>query len=253
MFVKNRWTMKILVCISQVPDTTSKITFTADNTELQTAGLQYIINPYDEIALSKAVALAEGGNGSVTVITIGGSGTEATIRKALAIGADEAVRVDAAPRDGWFVANQIARYAKDQQFDLILTGKESIDYNGSQVAAFIGELLGIPSVSTAKKLEIANGTAMVDREIEGGKEVLSIPLPLIVGVAEGVAEPRIPNMRGIMGARTKPLQVAAAIEVPVLAEIVRYETPEPRGAVTLVDSNEVEKLVDLLHNRARVI
>ncbi len=245
--------MKILVCISNVPDTTSKITFTNDNTAFNTAGIQYIVNPYDEIALSKAIGLAEGGNGTVTVINVGEAGTEATIRKALATGADDAVRVNAAPRDAWFVAHQIAHYAKDKSFDLILTGRESIDYNGSQVAAFVGELLGIPSVSTAKKVEITESTATIEREIEGGKEVLSVPLPLIVGTAEGVAEPRIPNMRGIMGARTKPLAVIDPIAVPALANVVKYETPEPRGTVTLVDASEVEKLVELLHNKARVI
>lgn len=245
--------MKILVCISNVPDTTSKITFTNDNTALNTTGIQYIINPYDEIALSKAIGLAEGGKGTVTVINVGESNTEATIRKALATGADDAVRVNAAPRDAWFVAHQVANYAKDKEFDLILTGRESIDYNGSQVAAFVGELLGIPSVSTAKKIEITGNTATVEREIEGGKEVLAIPLPLIAGTAEGVAEPRIPNMRGIMSARTKPLAVIDAIDVPVLSAVVKYETPEPRGTVTLVDAGDVEKLIDLLHNQARVI
>ncbi len=245
--------MKILVCISNVPDTTSKITFTNDNTAFNTTGIQFVVNPYDEIALSKAIGLAEGGQGSVTVINVGEATTEATIRKALATGADDAVRVNAVPRDAWFVAHQIANYAKDKNFDLILTGRESIDYNGSQVAAFVGELLGIPSVATAKKIEISGGNATVEREIEGGKEVLSIPLPFIAGTAEGVAEPRIPNMRGIMSARTKPLAVVDPIEVPVLSKVVKYETPEPRGAVTLVEAGEVEKLVDLLHNRARVI
>jgi|SRR5690606_23374264 len=245
--------MKILVCISNVPDTTSKITFTNEGTTFNTAGIQYIINPYDEIALSKAIGLTEGGQGTVTVINVGEANTESTLRKALATGADDAVRVNAAPRDAWFVAHQIAAYAKDKGFDLILTGRESIDYNGAQVAAFVGELLDIPSVSTAKKIEIADHKATVDREIEGGKEVLSLPLPFIAGTAEGVAEPRIPNMRGIMSARTKPLEVIEPIEMPVLSEIVRYETPEPRGAVTLVDPDEVEKLVDLLHHKAKVI
>lgn len=245
--------MKILVCISNVPDTTSKITFTNDDTEFNTTGVQYIVNPYDEIALSKAISLAEGGKGTVTVINVGEASTEATIRKALATGADDAVRVNAAPRDAWFVANQIANYAKEQHFDLILTGRESIDYNGSQVAAFIGELLDIPSVSTAKKIEVDGDSVTIEREIEGGKEVLSTPLPVIIGTAEGVAEPRIPNMRGIMSARTKPLAVVEAIEVDTLSKVVKYETPEPRGAVTLVDAGEVDKLVDLLHNKARVI
>lgn len=245
--------MKILVCISNVPDTTSKITFTNDDTEFNTTGVQYIVNPYDEIALSKAISIAEGGKGTVTVINVGEASTEATIRKALATGADDAVRVNAAPRDAWFVANQIANYAKEQHFDLILTGRESIDYNGSQVAAFIGELLDIPSVSTAKKIEVDGDSVTIEREIEGGKEVLSTPLPVIIGTAEGVAEPRIPNMRGIMSARTKPLAVVEAIEVDTLSKVVKYETPEPRGAVTLVDAGEVDKLVDLLHNKARVI
>ena len=245
--------MNILVCISNVPDTTSKITFGEGNTVLNTAGIQYIINPYDEIALSKAIGLAEGGKGMVTAITVGEVNTEATIRKALATGADNAVRVNAAPRDAWFVAHQIANYAKDKAFDLILAGRESIDYNGCQVAAFVGELLAIPSVSIAKRLEIEGEVATVEREIEGGKEVLSIPLPLIVGTAEGVAEPRIPNMRGIMTARTKPLEVIEAVPVPALSRIVSYESPEPRGTVSLVAASEPEKLVDLLHNKARVI
>lgn len=245
--------MDILVCISNVPDTTSKITFTDDNTVFNTTGIQYIVNPYDEIALSKAISLAEGGKGTVTVINVGEASTEPTIRKALATGADEAVRVNAVPRDAWFVAHQIANYAKEKNFDIILTGRESIDYNGSQVAAFVGELLGIPSVATAKKIDISDNTATIEREIEGGKEILSFPFPFIAGTAEGVAEPRIPNMRGIMSARTKPLTAIDPIDVPLLSKVIKYETPEPRGAVTLVEANDVEKLVDLLHNKARVI
>jgi len=245
--------MKILVCISNVPDTTSKITFSDDKTTFNTSGIQFIINPYDEIALSKAISLAEGGTGTVTVINVGEAATEPTIRKALAIGADNAVRINAFPRDAWFVARQIANYAQDKGFDLILTGRESIDYNGVQVAAFIGELLNIPSVSITKKIEIADKEALVEREIEGGKEIISSPLPLVVGTAEGVAEPRIPNMRGIMSARTKALEVIEPIEVDQLSSIIQYETPAPRGTVTLVDASEPEKLVELLHSKARVI
>lgn len=245
--------MKILVCISNVPDTTSKITFTDDHTALNTAGVQYIVNPYDEIALSKAIGLTEGGNGSVTVIHVGEAAADATIRKALATGADDAVRVNAHPRDAWFVAHQIANYAKENNFDLILTGKESIDYNGSQVAAYLGELLDIPSVSSAKRLEISGNNAQVEREIEGGKELMTIPLPLIVGAGEGVAETRIPNMRGIMSARTKPLAVVEPIDVPELSKIVAYETPAPRGAVTLIEAGNENELVNLLHTKSRVI
>jgi len=245
--------MKILVCISSVPDTTTKITFTSDNTELNSAGVQFIVNPYDEIALARAIELNEGTEGKVTVINIGEAGTEPTIRKALATGADDAVRVNAKPRDAWFVARQIVNYAKENDFDLILTGRESIDYNGGQVAALVGELLNVPSVSIAKKIVIEDKTALVDREIEGGKEILSISLPAVIGVTEGVAEPKIPNMRGIMSARTKPLQVIEAVEVPEVSTIVKFETPEPRGEVTLIPANEPEKLVELLHTKARVI
>jgi electron transfer flavoprotein beta subunit len=245
--------MKILVCISNVPDTTTKIAFSNDNAEYNSLGVQFIINPYDEIALAKAIELCEGGKGTVTVIHVGDSTTDPTIRKALATGADDAVRVDAFPRDAWFVANQIAHYAKDKNFDVILTGRESIDYNGTQVASFLGELLAIPSVSISKKIDIENGRATIDREIEGGKEVLNILVPFIAGTAEGVAEPKIPNMRGIMSARTKPLEVLEAIDVPVLSVIKRFETPVPRGSVILVPAEEPEKLVELLHSRARVI
>ena len=243
--------MRILVCISNVPDTTSKITFSNDNTVFNNNGIQYIINPYDEIALSKAVELAEGGKGTVTVINVGDASTEPTIRKALAIGADDAVRINAQPRDAWFVANQIANYAKDQNFDLILTGRESIDYNGAQVAALLGELLNLPSVSIAKKIDIQGNEATIDREIEGGKEVLTINLPVVIGTAEGVAEPKIPNMRGIMGARSKPLQSVEPIEVSELSSISHYESPAPRGAVKLVE--DVNQLVQLLHGEAKVI
>ncbi|MCA5005615.1 electron transfer flavoprotein subunit beta/FixA family protein [Sphingobacterium bovistauri] len=246
--------MKILVCISNVPDTTSKITFTNNDSEFNVAGIQYIINPYDEIALAKAIELTgSGANGTVTVITVGDIATEPTIRKALAIGADTAVRINAVPADAWFVANQIADYAKKNSFDLILTGRESIDYNGSQVAGMLAELLGIPSVSIAKGLSIENGLASIDREIEGGKEVVTASLPLVVGTAEGVAEPKIPNMRGIMAARTKPLEVIEPIHVKPLTTINHYTTPAARGTVKLIDENNINELVNLLHSEAKVI
>ena len=243
--------MKILVCISNVPDTTTKITFTANNTQFNTNGVQFIINPYDEIALARAIELTDGGKGTVTVIHVGEANTEPTIRKALAIGADDAIRINANAKDAWFVANQIAQYVKNNPFDLILTGRESIDYNGSKVAGMLGELLDIPSISIIKKLSVDGQQTTVEREIEGGKEILSIPLPLIAGTAEGVAEPKIPNMRGIMSARTKPLTVVEAAEVNTLQEILSYELPEPRGQVKLV--TDAGQLVDLLHTEAKVI
>lgn len=245
--------MNILVCISNVPDTTTKITFTDNNTQFNTNGVQFILNPYDEIALARAIELTDGGNGTVTVINVGDAATEPTIRKALAIGATEAVRINAKPHDAWFVAYQIAQYVKSKPFDLILTGRESIDYNGSKVAGMLGELLDIPSVSVIKKLDIDGTTATVEREIEGGKEILSVPLPMVAGTAEGVAEPKIPNMRGIMSARTKPLAVVEPSEVKTHSEVISYETPAPRGQVKLVPSGNVAELVNLLHTEAKVI
>ena len=245
--------MKILVCVNNVPDTTTKITFTDNNTQFNTNGVQFILNPYDEIALSRAIELTDGGKGTVTVINVGDVSTEATIRKALAIGATDAVRINAKPHDAWFVAYQIAQYVKANPFDLILTGRESIDYNGSKVAGMLGELLDLPSVSIIKKLDAGDSEATVEREIEGGKEILTIPYPFVAGTAEGVAEPKIPNMRGIMSARTKPLTVVEPVEVKTFSEIISYETPVPRGQVTLVPADDTAKLVELLHAEARVI
>lgn len=245
--------MKILVCISNVPDTTTKITFSDDKKAFNSTGVQFIINPYDEIALTRAIELTEASSGSVTVITVGDNTTEPTIRKALAIGATDAVRVNAAPRDAFYVARQIASYAADKGFDMILTGRESIDYNGAQVASMVGELLDIPTISIVKSLQIEGGTATLEREIEGGKEVISCPLPLVASASEGMAEPRIPNMRGIMSARTKPLAVIEPVEVPLLQQVLQYEKPAARSQVKLVQSEEVQKLVDMLHSEAKVI
>lgn len=245
--------MKVLVCISNVPDTTAKITFTNNNTEFSTAGVQFILNPYDEIALARAIELCEGGKGTVTVINVGEANTEPTIRKALAIGADDAVRINGTPRDAYFVAYNIAQYAKDKNFDMILTGRESIDYNGAQVASMLGEFLDIPSVSIIKKLDFDGTNATVEREVEGGKEVITIPAPFAAGCAEGVSVPRIPNMRGIMSARTKELKVIEAAETDKLTDIIKYDSPAPRGAVKIFPVEEINKLVELLHSEAKVI
>jgi len=245
--------MKILVCISNVPDTTTKITFTNDNTQFNTSGVQFIVNPYDEIALSRAIELCEGGKGTVTVINVGESTTDPTIRKALAIGADDAVRINVAPRDAYFTAYQIAEYAKINEFDMILCGRESIDYNGSQVAAMVGEFLNIPSISIVKKLDYDGSTATLEREIEGGKEIVSISGKFVASCAEGVAEAKIPNMRGIMSARTKPLQVVDASDIQELSKIQQFETPAPRGTVKLIPAEQTAELISLLHNEAKVI
>lgn len=241
--------MNVLVCISVVPDTTAKITFTDNNTQFNTNGVQFILNPYDEIALSRAIDLG----GKVTVIHVGNAVSEPVIRKALAIGASDAIRINAEPTDAYFVAYQIAEFVKANPFDLILAGMESIDYNGAKVAAMLGEFLNLPSVSVAKKIDQDGNKVTVEREIEGGKEVLSIPLPAIIGTAEGVAEWKIPNMRGTMAARTKPIQVLEAVSVDPFSRIISFETSEPRGKVQLISAENTADLVTSLHEEARVI
>lgn len=245
--------MKILVCLGQVPDTTSKISFTDNNTKLNSAGVQFIIGPYDEYALSKAIDLREAKGGTVTVLTVAQGDAEPVIRKALAIGADDAVRVDADPTEAFFVATQIVAYAKDKGFDMILTGRESIDYNGGLVHGMVGELLGWPSISPAMKLDIEGDKATVYREIEGGKEVLEVSLPFVAGVQEPIAEWKIPNMRGIMTAKTKPLAVIPPVATSQVVNHSGYELPAGRTACKLIDANNVDELVRLLKEEAKVI
>lgn len=246
--------MKILVCISKSPDTTSKIAFTDGNTKFDENGVQYIVNPYDEwYALVRALEIKEASGGNVTIITVGAAADEAVIRKALAIGADDAVRIDADPKDAYYTAAQIAAYAKANQFDLVLTGKETINYNGSQVGGMIAEDLDIPFVSLATKLDVNGSTLRLEQEIVGGLQVIEASLPLVVSCAKGMAEQRIPNMRGIMAARTKPLQVIPAIAVEELTSYEGYTLPEAKKAVKLIDPNNMDELVNLLHTEAKVI
>ncbi len=246
--------MKILVCISQTPDTTAKISFNAEGTEFNNAGVQFIMNPYDEwYALVRACELRESLGGTVVALNVGPAANETTIRKALAIGADEAVRIDADPKSAAFVAKQIAEYAKSQNFDLVFFGKETIDYNGSEVGAMVAEHLDLPYVSYACKLELNGNTATLERDIEGGVEVLEVDLPLCLSAAKGMAEQRIPNMRGIMMARTKPLNVVppASFEEPV--KTVKFTLPPAKAGVKLVDPENMDELVRLLHEEAKVI
>lgn len=245
--------MKLLVCISNVPDTTTKITFTADNKSFNNAGVQYIINPNDELALTRALELKETLGGSVTVINVGKADTEPNIRKALAIGADDAIRVNAEPTDAFFIASQIAAVAKENNYDMILTGKESIDYNGSQIAGMVAEMLDIPSISYATKLTVEGNVATLDREIDGGKEVITTPLPFVVSAHKGMAEPRIPNMRGIMSARTKPLKVVEPVAAPSFTSIEKFELPPQKAACKMISAENPEQLIDLLHNETKII
>lgn len=245
--------MKILVCISHVPDTTSKISFTENNTKLNQAGLQFIIGPYDEYALSRAIEIKEAQGGTVTVLNVGEADTEPTIRKALAIGADDAIRVNANPKDSWFVASQIAAIAKAENYDLILMGRESIDYNNGLVHGLVGEMLGIPSVSPVMKLDLEGSKAVMAREVEGGKEYVEAELPLVAGCQEPIAEWKIPNMRGIMSARTKPLKVVEPASTEVMTELVSYEMPPAKGACKMIDPSDPAKLLELLKNEAKVL
>ena len=245
--------MKILVCISNVPDTTSKISFTDNNTKFNTTGVQFIIGPYDEYALSRAIEIKEALGGTVTVLNVGEADTEPTIRKALAIGADDAIRVNAHPKDSFFVASQIAALAKGENYDMILMGRESIDYNSGVVHGMVAELLGIPSVSPIMKLDVEGGKATVAREIEGGKEYLEVQLPFVAGCQEPISEWKIPNMRGIMSARTKPLKVVEPVATETTEKLVSFELPAPKGACKMIDASTPEKLFDLLKNEAKVL
>lgn len=246
--------MKILVCISKVPDTTAKISFTDNNTAFDTNGVQFIMNPYDEwYALVRAVELTEGGKGETTVINVGPAANDAIIRKGLAIGADKAVRIDADPASSQVVAQEITNFAKDKGFDLILTGKETIDYNGSELGGMIAELLDLPYVSYASNLEVAGTTASIKRDIEGGVELLDVDLPAVVSAAKGMAEQRIPNMRGIMMAKRKPLEVIAASAGAGHVAVKSYSLPADKGSVHLIDPDNMDELVRLLHEEAKVI
>jgi len=249
--------MKILVCISNVPDTTTKIKFAGGNTSIDTTGIQWVINPWDELSLTRALELkddASSGIKSVTVIHVGPATSEPTIRKALAIGADDAIRVNAVSSDAWFVAAQIAEVVRKEQFDIIMCGIESSDYNGSVVGGMIAEFLEIPSVSAVSGLKIENGQPVMVREIDGGKEVVTVPAPFVAIVQKGIAkEPRIAAMRGIMMARSKPVKLYEPTSNESLTEIVEFEKPVPRAACKFIDAENPAQLLDLLLNEAKVI
>ena len=249
--------MKILVCISNVPDTTTKVKFVEGNTRLDVTGVQWVINPWDELSLTRALELkddASSGVKSVTVAHVGPAASEPTIRKALAIGADDAIRVNADAHDAYFVAAQIAEVAKKEQFDIIMCGIESSDFNGSTVGGMIAEFLGMPSVSAVSGMKIEGGRPVITREIDGGKETVSVPSPFVAIVQKGIAkEPRIAAMRGIMMARTKPVKVFEPAAVDTLTEVLVFEKPDPRAACKFVDPENPKQLIELLQNEAKVI
>lgn len=246
--------MKILVCVSKTPDTTSKIAFTDGNTKFDENGVQWIINPYDEwYSLVRAIELKEKDPATVVhLVTVGGADTEPIIRKALALGGDEAIRINTDNSDSYYIAAQIAAIAKDG-YDLVFTGKETIDYNGSSIGGMIAEMIDAPYISLATKFELNGTTATVTREIEGGEEVAEVALPAVVSCQKGVAEQRIPNMRGIMAARTKPLKVVEPVAADALTSIVSFEMPPAKAGVKLVSPDNVAELVQLLHEEAKAI
>ncbi len=248
--------MKILVCISHVPDTTSKINFTDNDSKFDTNGVQFVINPYDEFVLTRAMWFKEKQGASITVINVGNASTESTLRKALAIGADDAIRVNTEATDGFFVAKQIAEVAKNGNYDLILAGKESIDYNGGMVPGMLASILNYNFINACIAIDVDGTKVTASREIDGGKESLSCSLPLVIGGQKGVVEEkdlRIPNMRGIMMARKKPLTVVEPVSFGATTASVNFEKPAAKGAVKLVDADNVGALVELLHNEAKVI
>jgi len=239
--------------MSVVPDTTSKITFKDNNSKFNTEGVQFIINPYDELALTKALDIAEKNSGTVTIINVGLADSEPSIRKALAIGANDAIRVNTEPKDALFVATQIAQVAIQHNYDIILTGRESIDYNGGLVCGLLGALLKIPSINVVTKFELDNGNILATRDIDGGSEDLECSLPCVASAQKDLCEPRIPNMRGIMAARTKPLVVVEAVLENDFAEYISYELPVSKTGVKMISAENAGELIDLLRNEKKLI
>ena len=248
--------MNILVCISHVPDTTSKINFTNNDTLFDTNGVQFVINPNDEFGLTRAIWFQEQQGANVTVVNVGGPETEPTLRKALAIGANEAIRINADPTDGFFVAKQLAEVIKNGNYDLVIAGKESLDYNGGMVPGMIAGLLGFNFVNSCVALTIEGNAVSASREIDGGKEIVNSQLPLIIGGQKGLVEEkdlRIPNMRGIMTARTKVLNIIEPVIGDSKTATIKFEKPAPKSAVKLVNADNLDELISLLHNEAKVI
>ncbi|MBD79396.1 MAG: electron transfer flavoprotein subunit alpha [Crocinitomicaceae bacterium] len=246
--------MKILVCISKAPDTTTKIAFTDGDTKFNEAGVQFIVNPYDEwYALVRGLELKESLGGSVTTVTVGGAENDPIIRKALAIGADDAVRIDTEANDAFLVAKEIANYASDKGYDLILCGKETINYNGGQVAGLIAEFLDYPFVSQATKIDIDGSNVTLECDVQGGSAALQCSLPMVLSAAKGMAEQRIPNMRGIMAARSKKLEVVSPSGEAATSEVIGYSLPDAKSECKYIDPENAGELIELLHNEAKVI
>jgi electron transfer flavoprotein beta subunit len=246
--------MEILLCISHVPDTTAKISFVEDGKVYNKEGVQFIVGPNEELALTRAIDIKEAQGGKITALTVGGAEVEPTLRKALAMGADEAIRVNTDPTDALNVATQIAEVVKNGNYDIIMTGRESIDYNGGQVGEMIAELLDMPSISGVNNLDIEGTKAIMQREVDGGYEKIECDFPLLLSGQKGIAfEPKIPAMRGIMMARRKPLNVVEPVAVDNATEVLVHTLPEAKGACTMIDAGNEAELIRLLHEEAKVI
>jgi len=243
--------MNVLVCIAKVPDTTTKITFTENNTKFNEDRVQWVINPLDEFALTRAIELKEALGGTITVINVGLVDTEPLIRKAFAIGADAGIRVNIDPADCFLAGTQIAHYIKEGNYDFVFTGRETTDYEGAQVGGIIAEHMGWPFIAGVPKFDYDGTSATMEREVEGGKEKITVNPPFVVSIQEGVCEPRIPSMRGIMSARTKPLKVVEPVEGDAFVSVQSYDLPPPKGECKYVEAENAEQLIDLLHNEAK--
>ena len=247
--------MKVLICIGHVPDTTSKIKFVNQDTQFDKTNIQYIIGPYEELALTRLLDIQDKFSElKITAVNVGLEETEPTIRKALAIGADDAIRVNAEPVDALFVAHQIAEIYKKDKYDFVVCGKESIDYNGGQVGEMLAEILNIPSVTSTSHIEIEASKAKLEREIDGGKEQIELEYPFVSTAGKGFAiEPRIPSMRGIMASRKKPLIVFEPVNAEQKTKPLKFHLPESKYACKYIDAENVQELVNLLHTEAKVI
>ena len=239
--------MKILVCISCVPDTTSKINFIEDNKEFSREGVQYVINPNDEFGLTRAMWIKEKDGSSIDIINVGTKSNEPILRKALAIGADRAYRINSEPFDSKFVAHNIAHFISEHKFDLILMGKESIDYNSGIVHYLTGSILGIQTFNPVSYLDIENNKDIIIKtEVESGINKIKANLPLILGCQEPIAEWKIPNMRGIMGARSKELIVINPTDYKPSLEYIKHDIPSNKKEIKYIDKENIDLLVDEL-------
>lgn len=247
--------MKILVCISVVPDTTTKITFTDNDTKFNTTGVQFILNPYDELALTRALEICEARNdgSTVTVAHLGGADSEPVIRKALSIGANDAIRINGTATDSAMVASQISALVQSGGYDLVLCGRESIDYNSGAVCSLLGEQLNWPAINVINKLDINGNTASVEHDVDGGRELLTVDLPFVGSAQKDLCEPRIPNMKGIMAARTKPLQVVEPTSATSNSSYINFELPKAKQGVKIIAAEQAADLIQLLRNEAKVI